>query len=108
MTDKEKFSSVFDMLEYGSFEDYVMLYMCRYRDEFSLSRVYDFIKKLERTMLEPKIVSAAELKFVANERAGYIKKYLEGKMFKTEEEAKAYVDCQIDNAQAIIKKCKEV
>ena len=60
MSDKEKFSNVLDIVEHGAFEDYVEMYMCRYRDDFSLSRVYDFIKRLERVMLEPKIVSAAE------------------------------------------------
>ena len=52
-----------------------------------------------------KIDELVSLKYVAEERAGYIKKYLEGKMWPTEELAREYLQPQIDNAQAIIDAC---
>ena len=43
--------------------------------------------------------------FVANERAVYLKSYLSGSMWPTEELVKEHLQPQIDNAQAIIDAC---
>lgn len=56
--------------------------------------------------LRPRILKDGQAKFVANERAGYLKRYLEGKMYASKEVAEQYVDCQIENADAIIQACK--
>lgn len=109
MSDKEKL--IFLINNYipdgNSFEDIVIAFMSMHKSEFSLRRVHELMTRIDRNALAPSIDRHDRLRFVANERAGYMHKYLSGKMFPNEEIAKKYVDCQIDNAQAIIDLCKE-
>lgn len=109
-TDKEKLVHILQYYtsDTCSLEDIIIYYMNRYPSDFSLTRVYELLDRLNKDQLAPRMVKHENLKFIADERAGYIHKYLSGKMFNGEEEAKKYVDCQIDNAQVIIDACKGV
>lgn len=80
--------------------------MRRYSSDFSLSRVYNLLDKLNKEQLAPRVVKHELLKSVAGERARCIQSYLSGNMFRSEEEAKKHIDSQINNAQAIIDACK--
>lgn len=109
MTDKEKLLNIIDhMGPIDKFEDIIMYFMNVYCKEFSLSRIYCFIDDLRREFLDGKIAAADACKNLAYERATYIKSYLEGKMFNTEEEARKHIDAQIGHAQTIIDISKKV
>jgi hypothetical protein len=78
-----------------------------FEDELSIYTVNELRKKI-CYVLDHKIEKSSQALFVANERAGYLKRYLEGKMWPNEEIAKEYLGPQIDNAQAIIDACGKV
>ena len=105
MTDKEKLLEILKMINGESIEDIFKCYLYYYRRDFSIRRIKDFIDMLNQNYLYEKIEELETLRFVANERAGYIKRYLDGSMWKDEKTAKKYLQPQIDNAQAIIDAC---
>jgi hypothetical protein len=100
MTDKEKLESLLPYTN-GNLEEIVSHFLRIYISEFSPSRLRNFIKTLE-VFLDTKI-SCYELAVGnAYEKACYLKSYLEGKMWKDEETARANVGMQIKNAESII------
>jgi hypothetical protein len=114
MTDKEKLEA---MLPYSAdnFEDIISLYINLYGADFTLSRLHDLTKLIDKFLMVK--VHCYELAIDNSlEKASYIKSYLEGKMWKDERSAKANVNSQIKNAESIIdfwhmatgKKCTEV
>lgn len=105
MTDKDKLLEILKMVNGESIEDIIQCYLYYYRRDFSITRIKDLIDMLNQEYLYEKINELETARFVANERASYIKKYLEGKMWPDEETAKFYLQPQIDNAQAIINAC---
>lgn len=109
-TDKEK---LLEILSYfnepprnaPSLEYILGAYIEEYEEDFSALRLHNMITDLE-CYLNIKLKKLEEARFVANERATYLKRYLDGSMWKDEEIAKEYVQPQIENAQAIIDACK--
>lgn len=105
MTDREKLLDMLNEYQMDSFETILNCFLMIYGDSISIRRIHGLTKTLN-DYLGHRIDGLESARFVANERAGYIKKYLEGKMWKDEETAKMYLQPQIDNAQAIIDACK--
>lgn len=105
MTDREKLLNILNTPRIDSISSILDAFLFLYEDDISVREIYNSIKSLNRS-LENKIQKLDEARFTASERATYIKKYLEGKMWQDEETAKFYLQPQIDNAQDIIDACK--
>jgi hypothetical protein len=100
MTDKERLESL--LHECGDdFEDIVETFLERYLPNFPPSRLYD-LEAIVRGFLRTKLRNYQKVADIAYERATYLKDYLQGKMFGTEESARQHVGCQINNTIAII------
>ena len=110
MTDKQKLLELLkhDFADYVAFEDIVVVYMSRYSDDFSATRICNFIQMLNRDPMLDKIAKLEKVNRIANERATYLKCYLEGKMYESEEVARECVDLQIENAKAILESTERV
>ena len=108
MTDKQKF---LELLKYfgdsSTFEDIVEVYMSRYSEDFSASRICRFIERLGRSEID-KIAEIERANRIAHEHATYLKCYLEGNMYASEEVARECVGPQIENAKAILESVKKV
>lgn len=75
---------------------------------FSTYRIGEIIKTLLCKYMMTKVADMTCALAVAEERAGYLKSYIEGKMYSDEETA---IDCryiQVGNAEAIIHACQSV
>ena len=105
MTDKEKLQSILNRYD-GSFEEFLFFYMNENFKDFSASRIHNLIQTLNEDYLDEKIGQLEHIKYVAAERALYLKTYLEGNMYTTKETAIKHIPVQIENAQAIINACK--
>ena len=103
MTDKEKLEA---MLQYSTdnFEDIVSQYLRLFIADFSPSRLRNLIKTFD-VFLDTKIHSYEIAVGNSSEKAHYLKAYLEGKMWNSEEAARANVNSQIINAKSIISFC---
>lgn len=106
MTDKEKMRSILDTagMSVGSIESIFRTFLCLYGSSLSIETVNDLYEQISR-LRDDKVNELVTLRFVAKERAGYIKRYLEGKIWPNEELARRYLQPQIDNAQAILDAC---
>lgn len=104
MTDKEKLLGLLNGFQMDSIEAILNCFLNVYGDDLSVMTIRSMAKTLNN-YLGNRVDELERLRFIANERAGYIKKYLEGKMWPDEETAKFYLQPQIDNAQAIIDAC---
>ena len=104
MTDKEKLLGLLNGFQMDSIEAILNCFLNVYGDDLSVMTIHSMAKTLNN-YLGNRVDELERLRFIANERAGYIKKYLEGKMWPDEETAKFYLQPQIDNAQAIIDAC---
>ena len=108
MTDKQK------LLEWLShcndrmtFEDIVDSYIGSHEKEFSAYRLNKFALTLNEHLV--RVLDHMEVATrVAHERATYLKCYLEGKMYESEEVAKQCVGLQIENAKAILERTEKV
>ena len=105
MTDREKLLDMLNGYQMDSIEAILNSFLMMYGDNISIRRIHGLTKTLN-DYFGYRIDGLESARFVANERARYIKQYLEGKMWKDEETAKLYLQPQIDNAQAIIDACK--
>lgn len=102
MTDKQKLLEWLDLCrDTDSFEDIVYSYMSVYSCDFSIRRINDF-NQLINKHLSAKISEMENSIRVAHERATYLKCYLEGNMYDSEETARQCVGIQIENAKAIL------
>ena len=107
MTEKEKMLNIMQNYGVGSIEDFLFVYMDVYYKEFNASRINSLITSL--TKYNGELINALEvIKGIANERAYYLKTYLEGKMYTTEEAAIKHLPVQIENANAIVCACKNL
>ena len=104
MTDREKLLGLLENYRMDSIETILNCFLNVYGDDIDIRRMHGLMKTVDQ-YLEYKVDQFSKARFVANERAGYIKKYLEGKMWPNEELARQYLQPQIDNAQAIIDAC---
>ena len=105
MTDGEKLINLIKGCNLDSMGEILNLYFLTYYEDYSAKQLHGFITDLNRC-LGYKVKELDEARFVAHERATYLKKYLSGDMWLTEEAARANLQPQIDNAQAIIDACK--
>ena len=109
MTDKQKLLDwLYHCSDTTTFEDIVHSYMHTYGQDFSASRICNFIQMLNRDHLPNEIAKLERVNRVAHERATYLKCYLEGKMYADEEVARECVDIQIANAKAILESTEGV
>lgn len=105
MTDRERLLGILEAVtSLGSLESILKHYLCVYLDDISTIELAK-INSLINEAITCKAEDLETIKYIANERAGWIKSYLEGKTWKTEEDAKRNVKPQIRNAQAIINAC---
>lgn len=107
MTDRERLLKLFDIYKMDSIEAILNCFLDVYKDDISARRIHGLIRDLNNH-LGYKIENLEQIKFIANERATYLKKYLDGSMWKDEESAKENLQPQIDNAQAIIDICNNI
>ncbi len=105
MTDKEKLVNILRTTDATTFEDIITTYLYYYPMDFSIIRLKALIDKLNNEYLNDKIKKLDQARFIAKERAGYLKRYLDGSMWKDKETAKYNLEPQIENAQAIIDAC---
>lgn len=104
MTDKENLQYILDTCSDEFIESIFHRYLIMFGDKLSLA-VVDGLRKQINKVFDKKVEQLSHANYVATERATYIKTYLEGKMWKDEESAKANIQPQIENAQAIIDAC---
>ena len=88
----------------NSIEDILKRYLYMCYDDVSASQLSEMMADINNALRE-KVRDLNRTKSIANERARYLKAYLSGKLWLTEEAAKENVQPQIDNAQAIIDAC---
>lgn len=106
-TDREKLLEFLSRYDIKSIEEILLCYLDKYNEDFSAERLNVLIGNLN-CYLGNKIIKLDQARFVANERATYLKRYLDGSMWKDEKTAKEYLQPQIENAQAIIDACKSI
>ena len=105
MTDREKLLHLLDVYKMDSIGTILHCFLDVYGDDINIRTIHSMANDLN-DYIGYRVDKLETARFVANERAGYIKKYLEGKMWPTEELARQYLQPQIDNAQDIIDACK--
>lgn len=105
MTDGEKLLEILGNYPKVSLETVLNLFFEEYGDTIPASRVNWMISNLN-DYLDYKINKLEQVQCIAHERANYLKTYLNGDMWATEEAARVNLQPQIDNAQAIIDACK--
>lgn len=89
MTDKEKLLQILELFDDNvSIEAILTSYLWRYQKDFSVVRMKNIIDELNQNHFYPMIQRLEEIRFIANERASYLKYYLSGNMWTTEEAAK--------------------
>lgn len=103
MKDSEKMAAVID--DTLTFEQMVYRYMRMYHKEFSATRINDMIKTLNDMYLTPTIASNEHAISISKERALYLKTYLSGDMYTTEEAAIKHLPLQLGHAEEIYKQC---
>lgn len=104
MTDGERLINLINGLKLNSIGEILNCYFLTYHKDYSAKEIHKLVTDLN-TYLEWKVKELDEARFVAHERATYLKRYLSGDMWLTEEAAKENLQPQIDNAQAIIDAC---
>lgn len=106
MTDTERLRRILDEGCCARYiESILRIFLYEYGDDISASRVSHMIDMLNHLLAE-KTERLENSQQISAERAGYIKTYLSGDMWASEESARANLQPQIDNVQAIIDACK--
>lgn len=105
MTDKEKLEKVLKECPFDNIETILQWYLNQYDISFSSLHELD---KIINDFMNDRLDEIEWTLFITNERANYLKKYLDGSMWKDEETAKSHLQPQIENAQAIIDAIKNV
>ena len=107
MTDKEKLLSI---IEYSSddLESILFAYLQKYYEDFSATRVLSLMSRIDRDILMEKVFELERAIKISYERAKYLETYLQGKMYRSAEEAKDHVDIQIGHAQTIKDVCEQI
>lgn len=108
MTDRDRLLSLLNNCETTTdITSILKCFLYTYGEDLSIQTVNNLYKQVGE-LLDYKIGQANSALFVAKERAGYLKKYLDGSMWKDEETAKRHLEPQIENAQAILDAVKQV
>lgn len=109
LTDYEKMKKALETLgELASFEELAIYFMQVNFADFSSIRIQQFMDSVSKDVLHPKLIGLERARAVSSERALYLKTYLDGNMYTSEEAAIKHVPVQAKNAQAIIDACKDV
>lgn len=109
MTDKQKLLEHINRYanDYTTFEHIVTSFIGNYAPEFSAYRLNRLMKQINEELI--KAIDKMEVATrVAHERATYLKCYLEGNMYESEEVARECVGLQIENAKAILESTEKV
>ena len=102
MTDREKLLAFLNgNAKLNSIEDILQVYLYSFYGDISVLQLNQMMRDVN-DVIGQKVRGLNRAKYIAKERAMYLKSYLSGEMWLTEEAAKANVQPQIDNAQAII------
>ena len=104
MTDKEKLQYILDTNEDTSIESIFHRFLMLYGHDLPITSINQ-LRREAQLMLDMKIEDMNHANYIAWERATYLKRYLEGKMWSDEASARANLEPQIENAQAIIDAC---
>ena len=108
MTDREKLLATLNKNDHlTSIEDILNWYLHVCYDDISAKQLSEMMR-IVNDRLGMKVRELNRMRYIAKERATYLKSYLSGDMWLTEEAAKANIQPQIDNAQAIIDACKNL
>ncbi|MBO5828862.1 MAG: hypothetical protein J6R59_10495 [Paludibacteraceae bacterium] len=107
MTDRERLQLVLDNCSSENIETIFQCFLDNFEDNLSPRTIHSLYKIIGFS-LDHKFEKLDEVRWVSKERATYLRKYLDGSMWKDEEIAKKYLQPQIENAQAIIDACKGV
>jgi len=108
MTDRERLLGMLNGNDsLNSIEDILKRYLYVCYDDISALQLSEMLADVNNTLRE-KVRELSRIKCIANEKAFYLKTYLSGEMWLTEEAAKANLQPQINNAQAIIDACKNL
>lgn len=108
MTDREKLLAALNKNDHlTSIEDILNWYLHVCYDDISAKQLNEMMR-IVNDRLGMKVRELNKMRYIARERAAYLKCYLSGDMWLTEEAAKENVQPQIDNAQAIIDACNNV
>lgn len=105
MTDREKLLAFLNGdNKLDSIEEILKRYLYVCYDDVSALQLSEMMADINNALRE-KVRELNRTRRIANERARYLKNYLSGNMWTTEEAARANLQPQIDNAQAIIDAC---
>lgn len=107
MTDKERLQLVLDNCSSDCIEGIFRCFLDNFEDNLSIRAINELRKQI-CFALDHKIEKLNQARLVANERATYLKSYLDGSMWKDEKSAKENLQPQIENAQAIIDACSKI
>lgn len=107
MEEREMLEEVLNFCSSKSITTIFQDFLNTYEEKLSFYTIKTLHKMINNS-LEHRLEKAERALYVANERADYLKKYLDGSMWKDEELAKLRVQPQIENAQAILDAVKEV
>lgn len=88
-------------------ESVIYQFLQRRGNKYSALRLNRWISDLNNILYD-KQLDYERVARISLERANYLKDYLQGKMYKDEEAAKAHIGKQIENATAIIEAVNEV
>ena len=104
MTDKERMQHILDTCDSVSIEGILYRYLLTYVDELPITTIKE-LHNQTNNVLQAKIEDMNRANYIAYERATYLKSYLDGSMWRNEEDAFRNLPRQIDNAQTIINAC---
>ena len=107
MTTREMLEHILNICDSDNIETIFSLFLDRFQDNLSINTINSLRKEICFT-LDNKIENLERARCISKENAWFIKTYLEGNMWKDEESAKANLQPQIENAQAIIDVCGKV
>lgn len=106
MSEKERLQKHLELCgDDRTFEEIVIIYMAKNYRNFPITRILDFVNELNKEFVYPDIKHMEHGIEIIRERALYLKTYIEGDMYTTEETAKECAPLQAGHAQKIINIC---
>lgn len=105
MTDKERLQHFLTHCNEYELKDIIAVFVQQNKC-YKAHDVIEIVNELNQIIME-KTLNLEVACALCYERGVYIRDYLEGKTWKTEEDAKKNVQPQIDNAKMIVSTCNE-
>ena len=103
---RDRFVNLLNSSNADTFESIVTEYIHKFSNTISADECCQIIQLLSEIQY-PKIAKLNNIKRVAREHAGYLEKYLDGKLYTDEDSFEKYREVQKNNAEAIINVCNE-